>query len=233
MPIFSTNTASINLLQVTGSSTISGSSNVLTILGSGSTIFTISGSNGAIFSINDDSTSSTLFSVTSASINILSVDNSKNVSISGSLIVTGSITGSFYGTASLANTASFSLNTFTNLKTARFEMGVSSTSAITTGAKGRKTVGYNGTIVGWKLVTDQSTTMTLDVWKANNSIPTVANSITGSAPISLSAAQLGNSTTLTGWTTSVSNNDVFIVNVNSNNNATYFSLELDIVLTNA
>jgi hypothetical protein len=112
-------------------------------------------------------------------------------------------------------------------------MGVSSTSAITTGAKGRKTVGYNGTIVGWSLVTDQNTTITLDIWKANNAIPTVANSITGSAPISLTSAQLGSSTTLTGWNTSVSNNDVFIVSVNSNNNATYFSLDLDIVLTNA
>lgn len=227
MPIFSTNTASINLLQVTGSSIISGSSNVLTVLGSGSTIFTISGSNGGIFSINDDSTSTTLFNVSSASVNILNIDTSKNVSVSGSLIVTGSIIGSLTGTAS------FSSNTFTNLKTARFEMGVSSTAAITTGAKGRKTVGYNGTIVGWKLVTDQSTTMTLDVWKANNTIPTAANSITGSAPISLTAAQLGSTTTLTGWTTSVASGDVFIVNVNSNNNANYFSLELDIVLTNA
>jgi hypothetical protein len=106
MPIFSTNTASINLLQVTGSSIFSGSSNVLTVLGSGSTIFTISGSDGAIFSINDDSTSSTLFNVSSASINILNVDTSKNVSISGSLIVTGSI----IGTASFATTASFALN---------------------------------------------------------------------------------------------------------------------------
>jgi hypothetical protein len=153
--------------------------------------------------------------------------------ISGSLTVTGSLNVTAGITGSLLGTASFSSNTFTNLKTTRFEMGVSSTTAITVGAKGRKTVGFNGTIVGWKLVTDQSTTMTLDVWKANNAIPTVANSITGSAPISLTAAQLGSTTTLTGWTTSVASGDVFIVNVNSNNNATYFSLELDIVLTNA
>jgi len=106
MPIFSTNTASINLLQVTGSSIFSGSSNVLTVLGSGSTIFTISGSDGAIFSINDDSTSSILFNVSSASISILNVDTSKNVSISGSLIVTGSI----IGTASFATTASYAMN---------------------------------------------------------------------------------------------------------------------------
>jgi len=149
-------------------------------------------------------------------------------------VLLGSVTSASYAaTSSIATTASFSLNTFTNLKTSRFEMGVSSTTTITTGAKGRKTIGYNGTIVGWRLVTDQSTTMTLDVWKANNAIPTVTDSITGTAPISITAAQLGNSTTLTGWTTSVAAGDVFIVNVDSNNNATYFSLELDIVLTNS
>jgi hypothetical protein len=38
-----------------------------------------------------------------------------------------------------------------------FELGVSSTEAITTGAKGRKTIPYLGTIVGWKLVADAST----------------------------------------------------------------------------
>jgi hypothetical protein len=157
--------------------------------------------------------------------------------ITGSLWVSGSylgvasgITGSLLGTSSFA---SFSTNTFTNLKTVRLEMGVSSTTAITTGAKGRKTVSFNGTIVGWRLVADQSTTTTVDVWKANLAIPTVANTITGTAKPALTAAQLAGSTTLTGWTTSVADGDVFILNVDSNNNANYICLELDIVLTNA
>ncbi len=135
--------------------------------------------------------------------------------VTGSLQVSGSITGTFP----------------TNLATARFEMGISSTTAITTGAKGRKTVPYTGTIVGWKLISDTSTTTVLDIWKTNNAIPTVANSITATAKPSLTTAQLSTSTTLTGWTTSVSPNDVFILNVDSNDNATYISLELDILLS--
>ena len=136
-------------------------------------------------------------------------------------------------TNTLTTTSSFSSNTFTNLKTVRLEMGVSSTTAITTGAKGRKPVSFNGTIVGWRLVADQSTTTTVDIWKANLAIPTVANTITAAAKPALTAAQLAGSTTLTGWTTSVADGDVFILNVDSNNNATYICLELDIVLTNA
>lgn len=119
-----------------------------------------------------------------------------------------------------------------NIRTARLELGVSSTATITTGAKGRKTVGYAGTIIGWRLVADASTTTVVDIWKANNTIPTVANTITASAKPSLSAAQVNSSSTLTGWTTSVAVGDVFIINVDSNNNATYFSLEIDILLNN-
>ena len=153
------------------------------------------------------------------------LDVSGSVSITGSLSATQGITGSISGTSS------FATNIPNNLKTARFEIGVSSTTTITTGAKGRKTVPYSGSIIGWKLVSDLSTTTTVDIWKANNAIPTVANSITGSAPISLTAAQLNTSTTLTGWTTAILPNDVFILYVNSNNNAEYIALELDILLS--
>jgi len=153
--------------------------------------------------------------------------SSSQFQITGSLRVSGSITGSLLGTSS------FSSNTFTNLKTVRFEMGVSSTTVITTGAKGRKTTSFVGTIVGWRLVADQSTTTTVDIWKTNLAIPTVANSITAAAKPTLTAAQLNGNTTLTGWTTSIADGDVFILNVDSNNNANYISLELDILLTNA
>lgn len=134
--------------------------------------------------------------------------------------------------ASYATTASFSSDIPVNYKTVRFEMGVSSTTTITTGEKGRKTVPYTGNIVGWKLIADQSTTTVVDIWKTNNNIPTVSNTITAAAKPSLTAAQLNSSTTLTGWTTSVVAGDVFILNVDSNNNANYISLELDILLTN-
>jgi hypothetical protein len=110
-------------------------------------------------------------------------------------------------------------------------MGVSSTAEISTGAKGLKTVPYLGTIIGWKLVADTATSTVVDLWKSNGSIPTISDTITGTAKPTLSAAQLATSTTLTGWTTSVSPDDVFLLYVDSNTVATYISLELDILLT--
>jgi len=154
--------------------------------------------------------------------------------ISGSLLVTGSVQAGLGGfTGSSLGTASFSTNTFTNLKKTRLEMGISSEQTITTGAKGRKTVSFDGTIVGWRLVADQATFTNLDIWKANSAIPTSTNSITAGNYPFLNTNQLQSSTTLTGWTTSVSAGDVFILEVVSNDAAKYLFLELDIVLTNA
>jgi len=155
--------------------------------------------------------------------------------ISASLF-SGSFVGNGSGligivSSSYALTSSFAESVPDNLKTYRLELGVSSTSPITTGEKGRKVVPYKGVIIGWKLIADQSTTTELDVWKANNSIPTVSGTIVGSAYPSLTAAELATSTTLTGWTTTVNPDDVFVLNVNSNDNATYILLELDILLT--
>lgn len=59
----------------------------------GSTVFTISGSLGGLFSISDITGSANIFQITSASVDIFEIDQSKNVFISGSLIVTGSIIG--------------------------------------------------------------------------------------------------------------------------------------------
>ena len=105
----------------TGSAIISGSLRVTgsaSILGSGSRIFTISGSTGGLLEIGDGGAND-VFSISSGSVEIFRIDNTKAVSISGSLIVTGSITGSLLGTASYATqalsssyalTASFALN---------------------------------------------------------------------------------------------------------------------------
>lgn len=113
MPIFYTDTASFNSLSVTGSTVMSASLNAtaLRLIGSGSTILGVSGSGGNIFSVTDTAASDiNLFSVSTGSINIFTVDSLKKVSISGSLVVTGSITGSLLGTASFATTASFAMN---------------------------------------------------------------------------------------------------------------------------
>ncbi len=73
---------------------------------------------------------------------------------------------------------------------------------------------------------DQSGSIVVDIWKLNAAIPTVANTITASALPTLSSSQYINSTTLTGWTTSVSANDVFAFNVNSASTLNSFSIVL-------
>lgn len=106
-------------------------------------------------------------------------------------------------------------------------MIVGDTGSVSTGAKSstRVIVPFSGTIISWKIIVDTSATLTLDIWKSNT-IPTNADSITGSAKPSLTSQQFATSSTLTGWTTAVSINDIFVLEVESNNNATYINLSL-------
>lgn len=95
MAILYTDQASLGRLEVTGSTAMSGSSNVLHIKGSGSAILVVSGSIGGIMEIGDiTNTSTDIYVIESASIGIFKIDRSKNVSISGSLTITGSFTSS-------------------------------------------------------------------------------------------------------------------------------------------
>lgn len=54
-----------------------------------------------------------------------------------------------------------------------------------------------------------SGSITIDVWKKNAAIPTSADKISASAPVTLSSSQLNQASSLSGWTLSVSPNDVF------------------------
>lgn len=106
--------------------------------------------------------------------------------------------------------------------------GEGSTTAITTGIKYTTTViaDKGSTITGWKIFCNPSSSLTLDVLKANKSKPTATNSITGSAAPSITNNQYAESTTLTGWTTSVVAGDILVLNVVSNTAASYIQLEL-------
>ena len=84
----------------------------------------------------------------------------------------------------------------------------------------------SGTITGYKLTSLDTTNMVVDIWKANGAIPTVANTITASAKPTLTSAKISDSTTLTGWTTSVTEGDRFVFKVDSNSASTAFTLEL-------
>ncbi len=121
----------------------------------------------------------------------------------------------------------------TNAVTQAVTFKIIEAAPVTTGGKAstRVVIPYNGTIVGWYMVTETSTTAVVDIWKANGAIPTNANSITASAKPAVTAGEFASSTTLTGWTTSVADGDVLEIEVESNNNATEIAVFLKIIKT--
>lgn len=83
-------------------------------------------------------------------------------------------------------------------------------SAITTGDLNTfPTAAFSCTINRADISADQSGSITVDIWKDAGTIPTAADKISASAPISLSSAQLAQNVALTGWTTTVTSGDVF------------------------
>jgi len=90
-------------------------------------------------------------------------------------------------------------------------------SAISTGIAGDVEVPFNCTINGCTMVADQTGSIVVDIWKDTyaNFPPTDGDSITASAPPTISSASKSQDTTLTGWTTSISTGDVLRYNVDS------------------
>lgn len=106
--------------------------------------------------------------------------------------------------------------------------GVRSDAVITTGAKAETFIQlpYAGTIVGWYLTSNESCTMTLDIWANDTAYPTNSDSICASAKPSLTASRFNNSTTLTGWTTTSAIGKKYIIEVESNDLSKNFTLTL-------
>lgn len=104
---------------------------------------------------------------------------------------------------------------------------------ITTGVKGYLQVPFACTITGWTLLADVSGSAVVDVWKDTyaNAPPVVGDTITAAAKPTLSAAVKGQSTTLTGWTTSVNANDVLAFNVDSVATVTRITVQLTVSRT--
>ncbi len=88
---------------------------------------------------------------------------------------------------------------------------------ITTGVKGYLTIPFACTINEWTLLADQSGSVVVDIWKDTyaNYPPLVADSITASAKPTITTATKGQSSTLTGWTTTIAAGDVLAFNVDS------------------
>jgi hypothetical protein len=89
------------------------------------------------------------------------------------------------------------------------------------------------TITGWELVADVSGSVVLDIWSDSfaNYAPTVADTITGSAKPTISAATKASSTTLTGWTTALPAGHYLEANVDSRTTITNVTLVLTVTRT--
>jgi hypothetical protein len=88
---------------------------------------------------------------------------------------------------------------------------------ITTGVKGYVRVPYSGTIISATLMADQTGSIVIDVWNDTlaNFPPTDADSITSSAPPTISTATSSEDTTLTGWDPAIVAGDILGFNVDS------------------
>jgi hypothetical protein len=88
---------------------------------------------------------------------------------------------------------------------------------------------FGGSITRWDVISDQSGSAVIDVWKAAGSIPTDANRIAGTEKPTLSAAQLASDTSLTTWSTlAVTAGDVFGFELESVTTCTRVTVEVSI-----
>lgn len=103
-------------------------------------------------------------------------------------------------------------------------------SAITTGEKGHLEIPFACTIQQVTTLADQSGSIVVDIWKDTyaNFPPTDADSITASAPPTLSTAQKAQDSTLTGWTTSIAAGDILAFNVDSAATITRVTISLKV-----
>ncbi len=86
-----------------------------------------------------------------------------------------------------------------------------------TGIYGDVTLDFDCTIVGWTLLARESGSLQLDLWKAPFVAfpPTVANTITGATPPTLTATDHNRSADVSDWTTAWTAGDCVRVNIDS------------------
>lgn len=87
-----------------------------------------------------------------------------------------------------------------------------------------------GTITGAYLLADQSGSIVIDIWNDTyaNWPPTDEDSITASAPPTISSATKSSDTTLTGWDTALAAGDILKFNVDSCTSITWCVLVLTV-----
>lgn len=148
--------------------------------------------------------------------------------------VSGNTTGK---TTTLAfhSTDDETINIYNSVNKDRIVSSMDGGTVITTGVQSRVNVSWDCTITDYQVISDTSTTTTVDVWKSSYSDydggathPVNGDSITASAPIAITAATKHQDSTLTGWSTSLTKGDVLYFNVDANDNATNIQINLNV-----
>ncbi len=98
------------------------------------------------------------------------------------------------------------------------------------GIAGSLTIPFDCQITEWTLLADQTGSIVVDIWKDTyaNYPPTVADTITGSAKPTISTSNKAQSSTLTGWTTTINSGDILRFNIDSVSALTFVTLSLKV-----
>ena len=129
-------------------------------------------------------------------------------------ITTGDVATAAWGNTHLKDNITF-LKTFDVLEIAFVIDGGGA--LITTGEKGHIRVPFGCDINRNSLLADQSGSIVIDIWKDTlaNFPPANGDSITASAPPTITTDTDSEDATLTGWTTAITADDILAFNVDS------------------
>lgn len=106
-------------------------------------------------------------------------------------------------------------------------------SAITTGIKGDLEIPFGCTIQRLTMLADQTGSIVVDIWRDTytNYPPVDADSITASAPATISSATKSRDSTLTGWNTAITADSILRFNVDSCSSITRVCISLQVMTT--
>jgi hypothetical protein len=179
-------------------------------------VATVVTASGAITTITDDRTH--FFSPTAAGVGTVTSIATTSPITGGTITGTGTIACATCLTSAAGGGAIRSFGT---------TFGDTGGSALTAGSVVYFTVPYACTISAWNIAVDAGT-VTFDIWKiaSGSAVPTVSNAITASAKPALSSGTALHSTSMSGWTTSVTANDIFGIQLNTVATAKFAELDI-------
>jgi hypothetical protein len=118
--------------------------------------------------------------------------------------------------------------TWSNLATAASIILDGNGAPFTTGVKAYLQIPFNATITSVTLLADQTGSVVVDIWKDTyaNFPPTVADTICGGSKPTISSNIKYTDSTLTGWTKTITANDILAFNIDSVTNIVKLTISL-------